>query len=204
MTAPHVTVIAEAGVNHNGRLDLALALVDAAAAARADVVKFQTFSAEKVATHNAGMAEYQKRNIGDNEPQMDMLRRLEIGPREHELLMKRCQERGIAFLSSSFDMQSLRFLIEQLQCPTIMIPSGEITNGLLLFHTGRAARHAILSTGMADLSAGIPPDHDQVERRFRRPLHQCGDRRLCERASGAGARGQFARTTKISVGDDAG
>jgi N-acetylneuraminate synthase len=150
MQTLHVTVIAEAGVNHNGRLDLALALVDAAAAARADVVKFQTFSAERVATDGAGMAEYQKRNVGGSGPQVDMLKRLEISPREHELLIERCRERDIAFLSSPFDMQSLHFLIERLQCPTIKIPSGEITNGPLLFDIGRAGRHAILSTGMAD------------------------------------------------------
>ena len=109
MPTPHVTVIAEAGVNHNGRLDLALALVDAAAASRADVVKFQTFSAERVVSDGAGMAEYQKRNVGRSEPQLDMLKRLEIGPREHEILIERCRERGIAFLSSPFDMQSLAF-----------------------------------------------------------------------------------------------
>ena len=150
MPAPHVTVIAEAGVNHNGRLDLALALVDAAAAARADVVKFQTFSAELLATDGAGMAEYQKRNVGGSEPQLDMLKRLEIGPREHELLVERCRERGIAFLSSPFDLRSLHFLIDELQCPTIKIPSGEITNGPLLFDIGRSGRRAILSTGMAE------------------------------------------------------
>jgi sialic acid synthase SpsE len=100
MPAPHVTVIAEAGVNHNGRLDLALALVDAAAAARVDVVKFQTFAAERVVTGSAGMAEYQKRNVGASEPQVDMLKRLEIGPREHELLIERCQKRGICSFAS--------------------------------------------------------------------------------------------------------
>jgi N-acetylneuraminate synthase len=150
MRTPHVTVIAEAGVNHNGRLDLALALVDAAAASRADVVKFQTFSAERVVSNSAGMAEYQKRNVGRSEPQLDMLKRLEIGPREHEILIERCRDRGIAFLSSPFDIQSLHFLIERLQCPTIKIPSGEITNGPLLFEIGRAGRRAILSTGMAE------------------------------------------------------
>jgi N-acetylneuraminate synthase len=150
MLTPHVTVIAEAGVNHNGRLDLALALVDAAAASRADVVKFQTFSAERVVSDGADMAEYQKRNVGRSEPQLDMLKRLEIGQREHEILIERCRERGIAFLSSPFDMQSLHFLIERLRCPTIKIPSGEITNGPLLFEIGRAGRRAILSTGMAE------------------------------------------------------
>jgi N-acetylneuraminate synthase len=150
MPTPHVTVIAEAGINHNGRLDLALALVDAAAAARADVVKFQTFSAERLVTNGAGMAEYQKRNGAGSERQLDMLKRLEIGPREHKLLIERCQERGIAFLSSPFDLQSLHFLIEKLQCSTIKIPSGEITNGPLLFDIGGSGRHAILSTGMAE------------------------------------------------------
>jgi N-acetylneuraminate synthase len=150
MRTPHVTVIAEAGVNHNGRLDLALALVDAAAASRADVVKFQTFSAERVVSDSAGMAEYQKRNVGRSEPQLDMLKRLEIGPREHEILLERCRQRGIAFLSSPFDMESLHLLIERLQCATIKIPSGEITNGPLLFEIGRAGRRAILSTGMAE------------------------------------------------------
>ncbi len=148
----HVTVIAEAGVNHNGRLDLALALVAAAADAGADAVKFQTFSAERLATAGAGMAEYQKRNIGKAEPQLDMLRRLELGPEAHQKLAERCRERGIAFLSSPFDMESLRFLLDHLKLPTVKIPSGEITNGPFLYEIGRSHRRAILSTGMADMA----------------------------------------------------
>lgn len=148
--ASHVTVIAEAGVNHNGQLDLALQLVDAAGDAGADAIKFQTFSAERLATAGATMAEYQKRNTGAVEPQIEMLRRLEIGPQAHEVLLDRCRKRAIEFLSSPFDMESLRFLIDGLRLPTIKIPSGEITNGPFLLEIGRSGRHAILSTGMAD------------------------------------------------------
>jgi N-acetylneuraminate synthase len=151
-SSQHVTVIAEAGVNHNGNINLALALVDAAAKAGADVVKFQTFSAARLATAAAGMAEYQKRNVGGVEPQIDMLRRLELSPEAHTALVERCKQRGIAFLSSPFDMESLHFLIDNLDCQTIKIPSGEITNGPLLFAIGRSGRRAILSTGMADIS----------------------------------------------------
>jgi N-acetylneuraminate synthase len=149
VTEPHLTVIAEAGVNHNGRLDLALRLVDAAADAGADVVKFQTFSADRLATSAATMAQYQKRNTGAAEPQIDMLRRLELDRASHVKLMERCAQRGIAFLSSPFDLESLAFLVDELDLPTIKIPSGEITNGPLLFRIGQSGRRAILSTGMA-------------------------------------------------------
>jgi N-acetylneuraminate synthase len=146
----HVTVIAEAGVNHNGRLESALALIDAAAAAGADVVKFQTFSARRLATTGAVMAEYQKRNLGSVEPQVDMLQRLELTPEHHVSLIERCRKRGIDFLSSPFDMESLRFLIKDLELATIKIPSGEITNGPYLLELGLSGRRTILSTGMAE------------------------------------------------------
>lgn len=147
-----VFVIAEAGVNHNGSLDMAVELVDASAAAGADAIKFQTFSAERLATTSAGLADYQKRNLGHSESQIDMLRRLELGPQEHRALMDRCRARGLAFMSSPFDMESLRFLLDELQLPMIKIPSGEITNGPFLLEIGRSGRRAILSTGMAELS----------------------------------------------------
>src|SRR5262245_15122909 len=147
---PRVRVIAEAGVNHDGRLDRALALVDAAAAAGADTVKFQTFSARRLATVNAGIAEYQKRNVGADASQIEMLERLELTPADHVRLVERCHQRGIEFLSSPFDMESVRFLIDELRLSTIKIPSGEITNGPYLFALGRSGRHTILSTGMAE------------------------------------------------------
>jgi len=143
-------VIAEAGVNHNGRLDLGLALVDAAANAGADAVKFQTFSAERLATTAATMAQYQARNMGAVEPQLEMLRRLELDRAAHTKLMERCAQRSIAFLSSPFDLESLHFLVDDLDLPTIKIPSGEITNGPLLLEIGHSGCDAILSTGMAD------------------------------------------------------
>ncbi|MGD0027040.1 MAG: N-acetylneuraminate synthase family protein, partial [Xanthobacteraceae bacterium] len=152
MTASQVTIVAEAGVNHNGRLALALDLVDAAAAAGADAVKFQTFSAKRLATAEAGMADYQRRNLGKAEPQIDMLRRLELSPDDHAALIERCRERNIAFLFSPFDLESLDFLVDCLDLPTIKIPSGEITNGPMLLAIGRNGRRAILSTGMAELA----------------------------------------------------
>ena len=93
------------------------------------------------------MADYQKRNVGAVEPQIDMLRRLELSPEAHRTLITRCRERGIAFLSSPFDMESLRFLIDELNCQTIKIPSGEITNGPLLLAVGNSGRRSIISTG---------------------------------------------------------
>jgi N-acetylneuraminate synthase len=148
--ALHVTIIAEAGVNHDGNLERALALTDAAADAGADVVKFQTFSAQRLATGAASLADYQKRNLGAVEPQVEMLRRLELSQGDHATLLERCRTRGIEFLSSPFDLESLRFLIDDLKLPTIKIPSGEITNGPYLHTLGRSGRRAILSTGMAE------------------------------------------------------
>src|SRR5262245_6140259 len=150
VSPPRVRIIAEAGVNHDGRLDRALALVDAAAAAGADTVKFQTFSARRLATVDAGMAEYQKRNVGADASQIEMLERLELKQADHARLVERCRQRGIEFLSSPFDMESVRFLVYELQLTTIKIPSGEITNGPYLFALGRSGRRTILSTGMAE------------------------------------------------------
>jgi N-acetylneuraminate synthase len=149
-SSPRVKIIAEAGVNHDGRLDRALALVDAAAAAGADTVKFQTFSARRLATVGARMAAYQKRNLGGDASQVEMLERLELTLADHFRLMERCSKLGIEFLSSPFDMESLRFLVDDLRLTTIKIPSGEITNGPYLLALGRSGRHVILSTGMAE------------------------------------------------------
>lgn len=143
--------IAEAGVNHNGSLDLALRLVDAAADAGADVVKFQTFDAAKLATAQAGKAGYQIANTGEAGSQLEMLRRLELAPRDHGVLVQRCSERGIRFMSSAFDAESLAFLAT-LPMPAVKIPSGDITCGPLLLQAARLRRPLIVSTGMSTLA----------------------------------------------------
>ena len=152
MRRDRVYIIAEAGVNHNGSLDLALQLVDAAAAAGADAVKFQTFRAADLATAQAPKAGYQVRTTGARESQLEMLKKLEIGPAAHRALIARCRRRRIDFLSSPFDDASLRLLTRTLRVRTIKIPSGEITNGPLLLQAARSARCIILSTGMSTLA----------------------------------------------------
>lgn len=146
-----VYIIAEAGVNHNGNLDLALAMVDAAAVAGANAVKFQTFDPSALVTNNAPQAEYQIRNDGDSGTQLAMLQRLVLKQEDHHALMARCNERGIDFLSSPFDRTSARFLIGDLRLPRLKLGSGELTNAPLLLQTARAGCDLILSTGMATL-----------------------------------------------------
>lgn len=141
-------IIAEAGVNHNGELALALRLVDAAAASGADLVKFQTFRADAVVTATAKKADYQVRTTGGGESQQDMLRRLELSREEHVVIIDRCRERGIGFFSTGFDIASLDLLAE-LGLDRFKIPSGEITNLPYLRHVGRFAQPVIMSTGMA-------------------------------------------------------
>lgn len=155
-----VFIIAEAGVNHNGDLNIAKRLVDAAVEAGADAVKFQMFKAEKLAATGAELAKYQKQNIsfqlGDEEEkaafnsQRDMLRKLELSEDEHILLQKYCEEKGIAFLSSPFDVDSMRFLIS-IGMDIIKIPSGEITNYPYLREAAKSNRRVILSTGMCTM-----------------------------------------------------
>lgn len=145
-----VTIIAEAGVNHNGDLDLARRLIDAAADAGADYVKFQTFKAERLVTRDAAKAEYQKKNDGVSEGQFEMLRRLELSEAMHQELITHCAERGIAFLSTAFDNESLDLLVGY-GVPLLKIPSGEITNLPYLRHAGGFGKPIILSTGMATL-----------------------------------------------------
>jgi len=146
-----VYIIAEAGVNHNGQRDLAFALVDAAAEAGADAVKFQTFDAQKLASKSAPKAAYQKQSTDAAESQLVMLQKLEL-PREwHQDLQAYSQARGLEFLSTAFDADSLAFLVE-LGMPLFKIPSGELTNGPLLWQFARTRKPLILSTGMATLS----------------------------------------------------
>ena len=146
-----VYVIAEAGVNHNGDMALARALVDAAADAGADAVKFQTFKAERLVSETAPKAAYQKASTAADETQFAMLKRLELPPESHHALVERCRERKIDFLSTPFDIESLRFLIDELRLTTIKIPSGEITNGPLLLEAARSHIQILLSTGMCSL-----------------------------------------------------
>ena len=144
-------VIAEAGVNHNGDLDQALALVDAAAKVGADAVKFQTFKPEALASHYAAQADYQIRNEGDSGSQLAMLKRLALSFDDHHALLARCKERDIEFLSSPFDSDSARFLIDEIKLPRLKLGSGELTNGPLLLQVAEANRPLIISTGMATL-----------------------------------------------------
>jgi len=143
-------IIAEAGVNHNGDLALAKRLVDAAALAGADLVKFQTFSAARLVTRTADKADYQVRNVGGGESQFDMLRKLELSAQMHRELIDHCALRGIGFFSTGFDIDSIDLLVELGQ-DHFKIPSGEITNLPYLRHVARQGKKVILSTGMATL-----------------------------------------------------
>jgi N,N'-diacetyllegionaminate synthase len=144
-------IIAEAGVNHNGELGLAYELIDAAADAGADYVKFQTFVAARQVTLAANKAEYQKVTTGSAESQFDMLSKLELTEAMHRQLIAHCAKRNIRFLSTAFDIQSVDLLI-RLGQEIFKIPSGEITNLPYLRHVGSHAATVILSTGMSDLS----------------------------------------------------
>lgn len=145
-----VMVIAEAGVNHNGSLALALEMIDAAADAGADVVKFQTFRAKDLVTAEAPRAGYQVRNTASQDSQLEMLRRLELSVDDHQVLVSRCATRGIAFMSTAFDLTSLRFLAT-LGMPAFKIPSGDVTAAPLLLEIARQRRPIIMSTGMCTL-----------------------------------------------------
>lgn len=144
-------IIAEAGVNHNGSLDLALQLVDAAASAKADAVKFQTFKAEKLVSRHAPKAAYQKANTAAAESQLEMIRKLELSESDHLVVLKRCKERGIMFLSTPFDQESMAFL-HSLNLPLFKIGSGEITNLPYLRAIAAYGLPLILSTGMSTLA----------------------------------------------------
>lgn len=144
-------IIAEAGVNHNGSLDMALRLVDAAADAGGDMVKFQTFRASDMVSARAPKAGYQKKTTRESESQFEMIKKLELDIDAHKALLKRCGERGIKFLSTPFDKGSADLLTDILDLDTIKIASGEITNAPLLFHIGRKKCDIVLSTGMSTL-----------------------------------------------------
>lgn len=143
----HIFIIAEAGDNHNGNLENALKLVDKAAEAGADCVKFQTFVTEKVISRHAEMAEYQKQNIGVEESQFDMVKKLELSFEDFRQIQAYCRTKGILFLSTPFDLPSIAFL-DDIGVPFFKIPSGEITNYPYLAAIGRTHKDVVLSTGM--------------------------------------------------------
>jgi|TARA_Y100000031_G_scaffold147405_1_gene182403 N,N'-diacetyllegionaminate synthase len=165
-------VIAEAGVNHNGSLEIAKKLVDVAVDAGADSVKFQTFKAENIVTRYAQKAEYQKETTAGNETQFDMINKLELDINAHKELISYCKKKEITFLSTPFDLESVE-LLNDLRVEVLKIPSGEITNLPFLEKIGGLKRRLILSTGMADLEeignalsilirAGTPKDNITV------------------------------------------
>lgn len=145
-----ITVIAEAGVNHNGDLKLAKKLIEKAAEAGADFIKFQTFNSKLVVSANAEQANYQRKNSGIRESQLDMVSKLELSKKDHHELIKHCEKHNIKFFSTSFDLQSTRFL-QKLNLGLFKIPSGEITNLPYLQLIGSYKKPVILSTGMATL-----------------------------------------------------
>lgn len=144
-------IIAEAGVNHNGDLGLACELIDAAAESGADLVKFQTFDATKIASASAPKADYQIATTGALESQRDMITKLQLSREDHERLVDKCRRRGIGFFSTGFDSDSVDMLV-QLGIDRIKIPSGELINRPLLEHVAAKGLPVILSTGMATLS----------------------------------------------------
>lgn len=146
-----VLVIAEAGVNHNGDIEIAKTLIDVAADAKADIVKFQTFNADQQVTKSASKAEYQKITTNINESQHSMLKNLELSVEMHSELINHCKKRSIEFISTAFDIQSVN-LLQSLGQRLFKIPSGEITNLPYLEHIGKIGKPIILSTGMSTLN----------------------------------------------------
>jgi len=145
-----VFIIAEAGVNHNGSIELAKKLIDVASRAGADAVKFQTFKTENLVSKNAQKADYQKETTDNKESQFDMIKKLELDIDTHHELITYCQSRNIMFLSTPFDLDSID-LLNDLKLPIFKIPSGEITNLPYLRKIGQLNKKIILSTGMADI-----------------------------------------------------
>tara|TARA_R110002020_G_scaffold12422_24_gene45615 strand:- start:140 stop:1144 length:1005 start_codon:yes stop_codon:yes gene_type:complete len=147
-----VLIIAEAGVNHNGDITLAKKLIDAAADAGVDYVKFQTFNSKKLVSKSAQKADYQKQNTNDEvESQLKMLQKLELSKNDHLILIDYCKAKNIKFLSTAFDLDSIDFL-EELKIDLWKIPSGEITNLPYLRKLGGLGKPVIISTGMAEMS----------------------------------------------------
>ena len=145
-----VFIIAEAGINHNGNMDIAKRLVDVAVHSGADAIKFQTFRTESLLTKDAPKAEYQRKNTGSGESQFEMLKAVELSEEQHLEILKYCQKRKVVFISTPFDEHSAD-LLEQMDVPLFKVPSGEITNLPFLEHIARKGRPMIISTGMSFL-----------------------------------------------------
>lgn len=143
-------VIAEAGVNHNGNIKIAQRLIECAAEAKADYIKFQTFTSETLVTKEAKLANYQSKNLNKKINQHEMLKSLELSHSDHEKLFNYCGACGIKFLSTGFDVSDLEFLLP-LNLDFIKIPSGDLTNYFLLEKAGASGKDIILSTGMAEI-----------------------------------------------------
>ncbi len=171
-------IIAEAGVNHNGDMELAKKLIDAAAQSGADMVKFQTFTAESLLTTTVEKADYQIRNTNNSESQHEMIRKLELSRSMHDELMVHCRSRNISFFSTAFDISSLNFLNE-LGLDRFKIPSGEITNLPYLRQIGSFGKPVLLSTGMAtlgEIEAAIDVlEKSGIHRSIITVLHCCTD-----------------------------
>ena len=146
----NVFIIAEAGINHNGSIDIAKKLIDVASISRADAVKFQTFKAENLVVKNTQKADYQKQTTNAKESQFDMIKKLELNADAHKELIAYCQEKDILFLSTPFDHESID-LLNGLGLQIFKIASGEITNLPYLRHIGSLSKKVVLSTGMSNI-----------------------------------------------------
>ena len=148
----HVTIIAEAGVNHNGSVEIAKRLIDKAAEAGVDMIKFQTFKSENIVSKTARQADYQKKNMGNavDDSQYNMLKKLELSEQDHQDLLCYCKEKGIQFFSTAFDLGSIDYL-HSLQLGMWKIPSGEITNYPYIKKIAKYHEPVILSTGMCKM-----------------------------------------------------
>lgn len=147
-----ILIIAEAGVNHNGNIDLAYQLIDSAIEAKVDIIKFQTFKTEKVLTKSAKKADYQISVTSDSETQFEMIKKLEFSESIFKDLKTYCDKKNIKFMSTPFDLDSIDFLSKKLNLETLKLPSGEINNAPFLLKAARTKKKIILSTGMSSLS----------------------------------------------------
>jgi len=146
-----VFIIAEAGVNHNGDPDVAFQLIDVASDSGVDAIKFQTFNTDELVTTAAPKAAYQTASVGRQVSQYEMLKNLELSKSAQKELKQYSEKKGLVFMSSAFDIPSLNFIVYELGIDLLKIPSGEVTNGPLLFEYGRTGRNLIMSTGIASL-----------------------------------------------------